>query len=127
SWPRLIGDKEAFILHRPRPPQTPAPSFKSPYRKCPGDPRSGSAQVFCAATSPIKANDFRDKWISFALPVTVGLCTIGCPRSNHGRATRNTLLCEKLRVAMAERNKSNEIFHPPHHGTAGIAKRTTSP
>jgi len=35
----LIGAIEAFNLHRPRPPQTPAPSFKSPYRRCPGDQR----------------------------------------------------------------------------------------
>src|SRR3954468_20568415 len=29
-----IDTKAAFFLHSPPPPQAPAPSFKSPYRKC---------------------------------------------------------------------------------------------
>jgi hypothetical protein len=61
---RRIGTKVAFNLHRPRPPQTPAPSFKSPYRKCPAIHTTASSRHSSAVTFPIKANDFSSKWIA---------------------------------------------------------------
>ena len=50
--------KLTFNPHRPRPPRTPAASFKSPYRKRLGPPRSSSPRVSCAEAFPIKASDY---------------------------------------------------------------------
>ena len=57
-FPETCDHKIGFYLHRPRPPQTPAPSFKSPYRKRPAICTTAPSRHLYAATFPIKAYDF---------------------------------------------------------------------
>ncbi len=65
-FPENHEHRIGFYLHRPRPPQPPAPSFKSP-RRCP---------AICTSTHPggptfpIKTYDFPSKWISIHCAVT---------------------------------------------------------
>lgn len=57
-----LATKAAFNLHRPRPPQPPAPSFKSPDRNVPAISAAASSRQSLAATFPIKATDFSLMW-----------------------------------------------------------------
>ncbi len=56
--PGLLGTKTAFNPHSRRPPQTPAASFKSPYRKRLGPVHRSSPGPSYAKTFPIKASDY---------------------------------------------------------------------
>jgi hypothetical protein len=61
----LPGTKAASNPHSQRPPQTPAASFKSPYRKRLGSRSTSSPRLPCAEAFPMKASDFPSTWITF--------------------------------------------------------------
>jgi hypothetical protein len=67
----FAGTKAAFNPHSQRPPQTPAASFKSPYRKRLGSQRTSSPRLSSAEAFPIKASDFSSKWIVSQVPTTL--------------------------------------------------------
>ena len=54
----LSGTKSAFNPHSQPPPQTPAASFKSPYRKRLGSRCTRSPRLSCAEPFPIKASNY---------------------------------------------------------------------
>jgi len=62
-----------------RPPQTPAASFKSPYRKRLGPAHRPSPGSPSAETFPIKASDFSLRWISSGRP-TILSASFGRPK-----------------------------------------------
>jgi hypothetical protein len=55
---QLASTKDAFNPHSQRPPQTPAASFKSPYRKRLGPEFTSSPRPLCAEAFPMKASDY---------------------------------------------------------------------
>jgi hypothetical protein len=58
----LARTKGAFNPHSQRPPQTPAASFKSPYRKRLGSKLTASLRLSCAEAFPMKASDYTSLW-----------------------------------------------------------------
>ncbi len=61
---RPPGTRAASNPHSQRPPQTPAASFKSPYRKRLGSKLASSPRLPCAEAFPMKASDDTSTWIA---------------------------------------------------------------